>query len=326
MNDVKQDSPPLSELREGDAFEGFYVARDSGLHTAVNGKQYIRLTIADRTAGLGANVWDANPELFQLCPANSVVKIQGVVESYKGRTQVRVVRFRPAHESEYDVERFLPRTKRDVEAMKREVLDLAGSIGDKDYRALAEAFFHDREMIAGFSRAPAAREVHHAWLGGLLEHSLNLARMAESFSASARVDRDLLLLGALLHDIGKIEELAVGLSIEYTDRGRLLGHLYIGAEMAAQRAAAIKGFPPLKLDLVQHLILSHHGRFEYGSPTLPKVPEAFALHHLDNLDAKVETANRLLDEIQDPERRWTDYSRPLETALFRAPGGAGGRA
>lgn len=171
-----------------------------------------------------------------------------------------------------------------------------------------------------FARSPAAREVHHAYLGGLMEHTLNVAAMAEAFGDGARVNRDLLLLGALLHDIGKIEELSAKLTIEYSDRGKLLGHLYIGSEMTAEKAGEIPNFPAAKLNLVQHLILSHHGRYEYGSPVLPKIPEAFALHHLDNLDAKVETANRLLDAIPDPERRWTDYSRSLETALYREDG------
>ena len=145
-----------------------------------------------------------------------------------------------------------------------------------------------------------------------------MAKMAESFANNAEINRDLLLVGVLLHDIGKIEELTVDLSIEYSDRGKLLGHLYIGAEMCALRTASIPDFPKKKLDLVQHLILSHHGRYEYGSPVLPKIPEAFALHHLDNLDAKVVTANRLINAIPDQEKRWTEFARILDTALFRA--------
>ena len=313
-------SPALGELRDGDEFEGFYVVRESSFQTAVNGKNYIRISLGDASAALMANMWDANRELFQLCPAGSIIKIQGVAETYKGKSQIRLVRFRPAHESEVDLDNFLPRTKQDTEALRAELLGMVDSLVDNDYKALAEAFFHDKAMLDAFSRAPAARDVHHAHLGGLIEHTMNIARMADAFAKNARVNRDLLLLGALLHDIGKTEELSAKFCIEYTNRGKLLGHLYIGAEMVANRAAALPNFPHEKRNLVQHLILSHHGRYEYGSPVLPKIPEAFALHHLDNLDAKVETANRLLDAIADPEQSWTDYARTLETQLYREDG------
>lgn len=321
MTDQRITNASLSELREGDAFEGFYVVRESGLNTAVNGKFYIRMTLADASATLSANVWDANPELFQQCPPGSVVKIQAVAEMYRGRMQIRVNRFRQAHESEFNVDRFLPRTGQNVDAMRNDLLALVGSIGDADYRALVEAFFGDKTVLDDFSRWPAARDVHHAWLGGLIEHTLSMARLAEAFSADARINRDLLLVGTLLHDIGKTEELTVGLSIEYSDRGKLLGHIFIGSEMVGRRAGGLPGFPAAKLNLVQHLILSHHGRYEYGSPVLPKIPEAFALHHIDNLDAKVVTANRLLDAIPDPEKHWTDFSRILDTQLYRAETG-----
>lgn len=320
MNGKTLASPTLGSLRDGDSFEGFYVVKESSFQTAVNGKNYIRMTIADSSASLMANIWDANRDLYNLCPAGCVVKILGVAENYKGKPQVRIGRFRPAHDSEVDLDSFLPRSDNDIDAMREEILSLVDSIRDRDYQTLAQAFFGDRDLLDRFARSPAARDLHHAFLGGLLEHTLNIARMADAFAAKARVNRDLLLLGALLHDIGKTDELSAKFTIDYTDRGKLLGHLYIGAEMAGKRAAGIPGFPDEKLVLVQHLILSHHGKYEYGSPVLPKIPEAFALHHLDNLDAKVETANRLLDGITDPEKSWTDFSRALESQLYSAEG------
>lgn len=318
MIDKTMSNPQLGRLNDGDAFEGFYVVKESSFQTAVNGKNYIRMTISDSSTSLSANIWDANRELYSLCPSGSIVKIQGVAESYKGKPQVRIGRFRPAHESEVSLDQFLPCTKYDMEAMRGELLDLVESIKDADYRRLGQAIFGDRDIQDRFVRSPAARDLHHAFLGGLLEHTLNIARMAEAFSARARVDRDLLLLGALLHDVGKIEELSAKFAIDYTDRGKLLGHLFIGAQMAAEKAAELEKFPTEKLHLIQHLLLSHHGKYEYGSPVLPKIPEAFALHHLDNLDAKVETSNRLLDAIVDPEKNWTDFSRALETQLYRS--------
>lgn len=309
-------SPQLADLRDGDAFEGFYVVRESSFQTAVNGKNYIRMVLADASASVSANIWDANRELFNLCPAGSVVKVLGAAESYKGKAQIRIGRFRPAHESEVDMDQFLPKSARDPEAMRRELFALVDSMRDKDYQRLARAFFEDAATWDRFARSPAARDLHHAFLGGLLEHTLNIAAMASAFAVDDRVERDLLLIGALLHDIGKIDELEAKFTIEYTNRGKLIGHLVIGAEMAAERAAKLADFPEEKLELVQHLILSHHGKYEFGSPVLPKIPEAFALHHLDNLDAKVETAAKLINAVTDPEKEWTDYSRALETQLF----------
>ncbi len=311
-------SPTLASLQDGDNFDGFYVIKESSFQTAVNGKNYIRMSIADASATLMANIWDANRDLFNLCPAGSIAKIQGVVENYKGKTQVRVGRFRPAHDSEVNLEDFLPKTTRDVEAMRREFLAVLDTLKDRDYRTLAESFFLDAAIMNRFARSPAARDLHHSFLGGLLEHTLSVTRMAAAFAATAEVNRDLLVLGAMLHDIGKIEELTAKFSIEYTDRGKLLGHICIGSQMIGERAAGLDRFPEEKLWLVQHLVLSHHGRHEWGAPVLPKVPEAFALHHLDNLDAKVETSNMLLDGLTDPEKNWTDFSRALETQLYRA--------
>ncbi|MCL2000751.1 MAG: HD domain-containing protein [Planctomycetes bacterium] len=324
MNAKTLSSPFLSDLRDGDEFEGFYVVRESSFQIAVNGKNYIRMTLGDSSGSLVANLWDANREIFQLCPSDSAIKILGLAESYRGKTQVKIIRFRSAHESEIEPDRFIPKSSRNAEVMRDETLAFLDSLTDVDYKAMGEAFFRDSELMNRFIRSPAARDVHHAWLGGLAEHTLAVTRLAASFAETARVNRDLLVLGALLHDIGKTEELSAKLAIGYTDRGKLVGHLCIGVEMLTERAAGIPGFPSSKLRLLQHLILSHHGRLEFGSPVLPKIPEAFALHHLDNLDAKVETANRLIDEMPNPEKRWTDYNRALETALYRADGRDGG--
>lgn len=313
-------SPSLASLHDGDAFEGFYVVKESSFQTAVNGKNYIRMTIADASASLMANIWDANRELFTLCPAGSVVKITGAAENYKGKPQVRISRFRPAHESEVDMDQFLPKSRRDPDEMKTQFFALIESIADGDYKNLAQGFFDDPDVWKRFARSPAARDLHHAFIGGLLEHTLNIATMASAFAVDGRVNRDLLLIGSLLHDVGKIEELEAGVTIEYTNRGKLLGHLFIGAEMTAERASRINKFPEEKVRLVQHMILSHHGKYEFGSPVLPKVPEAFALHHLDNLDAKVETANKLIMAVTDPEKQWTDFSRALETQLYTVRG------
>ncbi|MDR3210988.1 MAG: HD domain-containing protein [Planctomycetota bacterium] len=323
MPDPSHPNPCLADLREGESFEGFYVAREASLSTTTNGKGYIRILLADATSQLSATYWDASPEDFRLCPPGSVLKIQAQVEIYRGHQQLKIIRFRPAQAHETADLIFIPVSRENLASLRTEFLDQLASLADHDYLALAQAFFHAPDLLDAFCRWPAARTFHHAWLGGLLEHTVSVVRAANHYAAHARLNRDLLLIGSILHDIGKLEELCVTTSIEYSDRGKLLGHLFLGAEMLSKRAAGLGGFPDAKLHLVQHLILSHHGRLEYGSPVLPKIPEAFVLHHLDNLDAKVAGANRLLENLDDPEKRWTDFTRQFDSALFRAdpPGG-----
>jgi 3'-5' exoribonuclease len=192
------------------------------------------------------------------------------------------------------------------------------SMEDADYRALLHAVFDDAETLEAFRRAPAARNNHHAYVGGLLEHTVSILQAADRYvGLGAGLRRDLLIAGVLLHDIGKIHELRAGVSIEYTDEGSLLGHLTMGVILIEDRLRGIPDFPREKRNLIYHLILSHHGRYEYGSPVLPAIPEAFALHHLDNLDAKVFAAQKAIREDTHVETNWTDRSWMLETRLYK---------
>ncbi len=308
----------LNEAEEGDGVEGFYAVRSASLRTASNGKPYIDLVLADKSGKLSGKLWDATPEIFSGLREGGVAKVNAVVDSYRGALQLKLVKVRPAGEDEFDPADLLPETPADLAELDRERARLIGSVVDPDYRALLESFFDDPDFRAAFDRAPAARENHHAYIGGLYEHTLSLARLAESFCAATTVplNRDLLLTGAFLHDIGKTEELGMEAAIDYTDRGKLLGHLIIGAMMVEARAGALPDFPVRKKWLVQHLILSHHGKHEYGSPVLPKVPEALALHHLDNLDAKTVAARRLIDQ-DTGGGSWTARSWMLDTQLFK---------
>lgn len=312
----------ISEFAEGDAIEGFYALRDANLSTTAAGKPYIRLVVADKTGTVPGNVWDATPELFRSLTVNGVVKIRATVETYRGALQIRVSKIRTAAEGEADPQQLLPVTPADLEALERDLDALLASVFDPDYARLLRAFFDDPAFRKGFFHAPAAKENHHAYLGGLAEHTLSLCRIAEAFcqATTTPLNRDLLLAGTLLHDVGKIEELGTGASIEYTDRGKLLGHLIIGTIWVEERAAGLADFPAEKKHLVQHLILSHHGRFEYGSPVLPKTPEALALHHIDNLDAKTVAARRLIDGDAGGASNWTARSWMLETQLYKGPG------
>ncbi len=313
--------PAIAELAEGESIESAFAVREASLQTTSQGKLYIRMTLADATGEVTANVWDATRELFASFMPGDVLRVRGAVETYRGRIQLRISAFRPLPPAEVDPARFLPASEADVGAMLEELDAAIASVDHAACRVLLESIFRDPGIRDGFARAPAAMKNHHAWIGGLLEHTLELVRLAEAVCAAeaARLDRDLLLTGTLLHDIGKVEELSAAAAIDYTDAGRLVGHLVLGTLLVERFARAIPGFPEATLRSVQHLILSHHGRYEYGSPVLPKTPEAIALHHIDNLDAKTVAARRLIDEDPNPERRWTDRSWMLETQIYKGP-------
>lgn len=311
--------PNLRDIDEGEAIEGFYAVRDASLQTTSTGKPYIRMTLSDASGTVLANAWDAGKDVFDGFTAGDVIKIRATGESYRGKMQLKVAQLRLAHASEYDPGAFLPVTEADIGALRDELRRLVESISDADYQRLLETFFGDDELVERFAFAPAAKANHHAYVGGLLEHTISIAHLCDMFcqTSTTPLNRDLLLAGALLHDIGKIDELQAKTAIEYSDRGMLLGHLMIGTLMVEARVAQLADFPEEKCWLVQHMILSHHGRHEYGSPVLPAIPEAFALHHIDNLDAKTVAARRTIDEDAENDRSWTDRSWMLETRLFK---------
>ncbi len=313
------DSFHIRDFQEGQSFSGFYALKDANLLTSSQGKNYIRLTLADATGSIPGNMWDGDETLFATLTPGGAVKVRGTVESYRGNRQVKILAMRPALEDEYDPADFVPRTPASIEQLQEELERIIETVEDNDYNALLHAFFDDAQFMREFTKAPAAQNNHHAYIGGLLEHTITLCRLVDAINNSTRVrlDRDLLITGTLMHDVGKIRELAVTTSIQYTEIGGLLGHITIGANMIQQRAQTISDFPERKCWLVIHMVLSHHGKREFGSPVLPCIPEAVVLHHADNLDAKTVAARHQIDEDPNPNSMWTDWSRMLETRLYK---------
>jgi len=217
-----------------------------------------------------------------------------------------------------DVALFLPATAQDVEKMFEEMRSLFGTIGDRDFRQLLDAFLDDASFCARFKKAPAAKNMHHAYLGGLLEHTLAVCRLVNAVCPLyPALDRDLLLAGAVLHDAGKIEEFSYEtLPFNYSDRGRLEGHMVLCVQMIQEKIRLLPSFPEEKATLLKHLVLSHHGRHEFGAPTLPMTLEAFVLNLVDDLDAKINYIGRLSNQFPDDNYQWTDYQRTLERFLF----------
>lgn len=278
------------------------------------GKPYLSLQLGDQTGVVDARVWEGVEQLppFEV---NDVVRVHGRTQSYRNRLQLSVRSVDPVPPSEVDAGSFLPRTAYNVEEMFTELTAMVAGMRQPQLKALLESVLGDQEIAGRFKRAPAAKTLHHACIGGLLEHVLSVARlsgrMADHYPA---VNRDLLLAGVVLHDIGKIYELSYDRSFQYTTPGKLVGHISLGVELVREKIRGLPAFPAeLKL-LVEHLILSHHGHLEFGSPVLPAFPEALLLHYLDDLDSKMESM-RATPVAKGDE--WTTRCLSLERSLLR---------
>ena len=309
----------VRDLKEGDRVLSFFVVRHKQLEyfrDRTRG-QFLTLVLSDRTGQILARVWEKALELAETFDEGDVIKVLGEVEEYLGRLQVIVRKLRPAKEDEYELEDFLPHTERDIEEMLTTVRETIASVENPYLRALLDKFFTDEEFVAAFSRAPAARRIHHAYLGGLLEHTVEVIALCQTVIALyPQIHRDLLLTGALLHDVGKTREFTYERDIDYSDEGRLLGHVVLSERMITERVAEIPDFPPELALRLRHLILSHHGRYEWGSPRRPKTLEACALHYIENLDAQVNRFARIIATRRDKTKPWTEYDTLLRRYLY----------
>jgi 3'-5' exoribonuclease len=267
-----------------------------------------------------ARLWNATDAVFRALAGADFVRVTGRVEVYQDSLQLNLSTIRSVLSKEVVIEDFLPRTPRDVDEMFAKVRELAASVKNEHLSRLLRDFLDDSDFAARLKKAPAAVSYHQPYLGGLLEHTLAVATLADYVASRyPGLDREILITGTILHDIGKIEELSYTKAFEYTDRGRLIGHLIIAVQMVQDRVRRIEGFPSHLFDLLSHLILSHHGEYEWGSPKLPMTAEAIALHHLDNLDAKVEASTRTIEGDRLTEGNWTEYSRMFQRQLYRGP-------
>lgn len=312
----------VADLTEGQVVEDLFLVKSVSRAETRAGKGYLIMTLMDKSGEIGGRLWENADRLLVECPAGSLVLLHGQAQSYKNIMQLKIDTLRAVaaelQGSGLDTALFLPAAATDIDTMAAELVGLAKSVADEKLRRLLARFFAPGDFFSAFQEAPAAKSMHHAYCGGLLEHTLAVSRLAAELSAFYdTLDRSLLVSGALLHDIGKVEEFDFSrYPYDYSDRGRLVGHLVIGAEMVQTQAAAIDGFPPELSNRLQHLILSHHGRYEYGSPSLPMMAEAFVLNFIDDLDAKMNYLGRLAGQAQAEGYQWTDYQRTLERFLF----------
>lgn len=308
----------VADLKEGERLDDLFLVKSAKLGETRAGKPYLVLTVMDKSGEVSGPIWD-NVEVFQnICVPAEVIRLVGLVQSYREKPQLKIEAVHKVLPEDIDQSLFFPTSPQNLGEMADELHTLIQGLGNHFLKKLLGYFFKKSELWEKFQEAPAAKAIHHGYVGGLLEHSLSVAKISDFLAGHfPGVDRSLLIAGALLHDIGKLEELTVvGGLIDYTVQGRLKGHLVIGSEMVAASAGKIRDFPPSLLEQLQHLILSHHGRQEFGSPTVPMTVEALILSFVDDLDAKMNITEQLRRKMEGAELGWTEYQRSLERYLY----------
>jgi 3'-5' exoribonuclease len=307
----------VADLAPDQAITSFFVVHEKEIRASKNGERYLRLQLGDRTGTVEARMWTGFEESAAAVTRDDFVKVQARVEMYRNRPQLVIDRLRRAQPGEVDFTDFFARTSANIEELWDRLLCHLAEVGNPWLRRLLRAVVDDPEIADRFKRAPAAKSMHHAYLGGLLEHVVSLCDLSKLVARHyPEVDGDLLMTGAVLHDLAKISELSYERAVGYTTEGELLGHIVMAVEMIGRKMDAIAGFPPPLAALVKHLILSHHGEYEFGSPKLPMFREAVLLHYLDDLDSKMAAIRQALDSERG-EEHWTDRSGALERRLLR---------
>jgi len=288
----------LANFEEGKPFDGYFLVLAKQHRTTQTNKPYLSLTLADKTGQLEARIWEpGDPRIARDFDRGDMVKVRGSASRFKDTLQLKVDQLRKANTAEADKADMLPSTTYDVAALWRQLQAFVESFTEPDLKRLLTTILADPALAQAYREAPAAKQLHHAWLGGLLEHVVSLLTLAERVVPHYPIlDRDLLLTGVILHDIGKVRELSWDLGFEYTVEGSLLGHIQIGSALAERTMDSLPDFPPKLKLLVLHLILSHHGKLEFGSPKLPMIPEALVLNFLDDLDAKMQAMQGEFDK------------------------------
>ena len=305
------------QQHESQTVTSSFVVASKQVKTKKNGDPYLAVTLADRTGQLQANMWDNVSDAVNEFEQDDFVKVKGMVQKYNGRWQLTLHKVRKLGDAEIDYSDFLPKTSKDIDQLWRTLGEFVDSIENPWLKRLIRDFMADDPVATAYRNAPAAKTMHHAYVGGLLDHVVSLMTTCDLVVRNyPQVNRDLLLTGAFLHDIGKIHELAYQRSISYTTRGQLLGHMIIELEMLHEKLSHIPGFPEDLKILIEHLIISHHGQYEFGSPKLPMFPEALMLHYLDDLDSKMESMRAQFERESEQETAWTSFNPSLSRTLL----------
>jgi 3'-5' exoribonuclease len=281
------------------------------------GEPYIALTLGDRSGQLEAKMWDNVEEVLEAFEQDDFIKVKGLVNKYKQRFQLTIHKLRKLGDSEIEFDDYLPKTTKNIDELWQTLAGFIDGFQNPHLKSLVQAFMSDPVISAAYRNAPAAKTLHHAYIGGLLDHVVSLFRSCDLICRNyPQINRDLLLTGAFFHDIGKIHELTYNRSFSYTTKGQLLGHMIIELEMLQAKLADLPDFPHELKILIEHLIISHHGEYEFGSPKLPMFPEALMLHYMDDLDSKMEAMRAHFEREASLEGPWTSYNPSLGRPLL----------
>jgi len=311
----------IKEIAPGETINDVYMIREPILRSTTRGDLYIAMYICDRSGQLNGRMWQATEAVYNSLPKPGFVHINGRSEMYQSNLQIVVNNISVVDSSEVDIEDFLARTAKDVGKIFGEVKEIVGGIKHKQLKALVDEFLADEELMDKFCKAPAAMKLHHNYLGGLLEHTHNMLCVAEAvFGFYPEVNRDLVLAGIFVHDMGKTDELCYDMAFSYTDSGQLIGHISKGFVMLGEKAESLKSkgveIDDVILDSLGHIIVSHHGQYEFGSPKLPATPEAFMVNYIDDLDAKIGQVRGVI-ENEPGDSDWTGWQNSLGTRLYK---------
>ena len=301
----------VTDLGSEQSITSFFLVHEKEIRNTREGKPYLRLELGDRSGTIEARMWDQFDAVIKDINRDDFVKVLARVEIYRNKPQLFLQQLRLAKPEEIDLADFLPHTKEDVGKLYAQLLEYAGSIANPWLKKLVTGIVSNPEIAARYKRAPAAKVMHHAYLGGLLEHVISLCGLAKQAAAHyPELDVDLLLTAAILHDVGKLDELCYDRAISYTVEGQLLGHIVMEFETVSKAVDAIEDFPANLKTVVQHLLISHHGQYEFGSPKLPMIREAMVFHYLDDLDSKMAAVRAAL-AVDSGEPEWSAYSAAL---------------
>ena len=315
-NPIKQKF--AEDFKPGEQIDEIFIVSEKNISHKQDGSPYIRVKFTDKTGNLGGVIWDNVDDLEKSFEKKDYVRIKGKTTEYKNKVQVTVIDIIKYPDSLISPEHFLPTSSRNLKDLAGRMNKVIETVTDKYLKLLLDAFWSDEEFVKAFNIAPAAKKMHHAYLGGLLEHSLSMALLANNVMKGhyRSVNKELLLTGCILHDIGKIREFEYEKIIDYSIEGRLLSHIIIGVQMLDEKIASIPDFPKETALLLRHMIVSHHGIREFGSPEPPKTLEATILHQLDDLDSRV-IAIRTFMEDDKSDNPWTPYHNLLERHFFK---------
>jgi 3'-5' exoribonuclease len=307
----------ITDIKAGDLVDDIFVLSEKNLAQKKDGNNFLNVTLSDKTGTIKGVVWDNVDQITAGVNSGDFVYVKGNVNEYKEALQLVIKNMETFSANEINPADFLPMTPRNIESMFERLVKITASVKPDYLNQLIQAFWNDREFVREFKTAPAAKKMHHAYIGGLLEHTLSMVSLAEKVAGHyGGIDRDLLIAGALLHDIGKTKEFEYQFKIDYTDQGRLLNHIVIGIEMIDEKLSGIKGFPEDQLVLLKHMIVSHHGTREFGSPEPPKTIEAVILNYIDEIDSKVNGIRDFMAK-EDPNEPWTSYHRVLDRHFYK---------